>query len=235
MGKWIVGFGLGAGVIVAMLLWHPHVVISYLSKRYPDVLFSVPTPAKVVALSIDDAPSADTDRILETLRANDAKATFFVIGGNVVKHPAKLERIAAAGHELGNHLYADRTSADLSREEFARELAATDTLIRKYQTPRWFRPGSGWFTDEMLATAKQSGYRCALGSVYPFDPQLPWAWYLKRYVLYAVRPGAIIVLHDDKGRGARTADVLAEVLPALRAEGYRVVTISDLVAAKNLH
>ena len=230
MGKWIAGLGLVAGAIVAMLLWHPHVMISHLSKRYPDVLFFVPTRAKVVALSIDDAPSVETYRILDVLRVNDAKATFFIIGGNAVDHPAMLERIATAGHELGNHLLADRTSADLSPEEFTRELAATDTIIRTYQTPRWFRPGSGWVNDEMLASAKAMGYRCALGSVYPFDPHLPWTWYLKRFVLYAVRPGAIIVLHDDKGRGARTADVLADVLPALRAEGYSVVPISELVA-----
>lgn len=230
IGKWIAGTGLGLSAILTAVVWHPYVAVLPLSRRYRDVLFFVPTEEKVVALSIDDGPSAATDQILATLRANDAKATFFIIGRNAAQRPDAIERIDSSGHEIGNHLFTDRVSARLSKSDFARELAATDSIIRKYQVPRWFRPGSGWYTESMLTTAKHFGYQCVLGSVYPFDPQVPWTWYTRRAILHALRPGAIIVLHDGEERGVRTAKVLAELLPSLRKLGYRIVSVGDLVA-----
>jgi peptidoglycan-N-acetylglucosamine deacetylase len=78
---------------------------------------------------------------------------------------------------------------------------------------------------------QRHGYRCVLGSVYPFDATIPSAAWATGYILRNVRPGAIVVLHDGGGRGRRTARVLAEVLPELRRRGYRVVSLSELVAA----
>jgi peptidoglycan/xylan/chitin deacetylase (PgdA/CDA1 family) len=229
IGAWVAGIGVVVIVAVTALLWHPSVVVGALSRRDPDVLYFAQTNSKTVALSIDDAPSAHTDLILATLREHGVKATFFVIGANAAKDPAALARIVAAGHELGNHLYTDRASARLSSAEFLRELTATDSIIRQYQTPRWFRPGSGWYTSSMLDAAKQMGYRCALGSVYPLDPHVPWPWYVKQVIRRAVRAGAVIILHDGETRGVRTTKVLSDVLPALRAAGYSVVSIGELV------
>jgi peptidoglycan/xylan/chitin deacetylase (PgdA/CDA1 family) len=229
IAAWVAGIGVVVIAAVTTLLWNPYVVVGPLSRRDPAVLYFAHTNSKTVALSIDDAPSSNTDRILATLREHGAKATFFIIGSNAVKDPAALRRIVAAGHELGNHLYTDRASARLSAAEFLRELAATDSIIRQYQTPRWFRPGSGWYTSSMLDAAKQMGYRCALGSVYPLDPHVPWPWYVKQVIRHAARPGAVIILHDGETRGARTTKVLSDVLPALRVAGYGVVSIGELV------
>jgi peptidoglycan/xylan/chitin deacetylase (PgdA/CDA1 family) len=83
----------------------------------------------------------------------------------------------------------------------------------------------------MVATMGRQGYRCALGSVYPYDATIGSARFSSWHILRNVRPGAIIVLHDGGLRGRRTAQVLRQVLPELRRRGYRVVTLSELVTA----
>jgi peptidoglycan/xylan/chitin deacetylase (PgdA/CDA1 family) len=83
----------------------------------------------------------------------------------------------------------------------------------------------------MIAVMRRHGYRCVLGSVYPFDAALPWASFAAHFVRQHARPGAVVVLHDGGARGKRTARVLRDVLPELRRQGYRVVSLTELVAA----
>lgn len=195
------------------------------------VHFAVPTAQRVVALSIDDGPSSATDELLDVLAANDAHATFFVIGEHVTEAPAATRRIVRAGHELGHHMMADEPSIRLSADQFRAEFARMDTILAGYGGATLFRPGSGWFNDRMVDEASQRGYRLVLGSVYSFDAQLPFADFHAWFVLRSVRPGSIIVLHEGERRGARTARVLREVLPELRRRGYRIVTVSELLAS----
>jgi peptidoglycan/xylan/chitin deacetylase (PgdA/CDA1 family) len=104
------------------------------------------------------------------------------------------------------------------------------TVLRRFGPVRWLRPGSAWYTAAMLAIVEQEGCRCALGSVYPYDAHVPSARLSAAFILAHVRPGAVIVLHEGGGRGRRTLRVLRRVLPALHARGYRVVSLSELVA-----
>jgi peptidoglycan/xylan/chitin deacetylase (PgdA/CDA1 family) len=84
----------------------------------------------------------------------------------------------------------------------------------------------------MLGTIQRAGYQCALGSVYPYDPQLRSAPIASAYILANVQPGAIVVLHERDARGPRTVATLERVLPVLRARGYRFVTLSELAPRK---
>jgi peptidoglycan/xylan/chitin deacetylase (PgdA/CDA1 family) len=214
---------LGSAAIVA-----PAVVVEWKRSESPDVLFYVPTDEPVVALSIDDGPSAATPEILEVLAENDAQATFFVIGENVRAHPELARRMVAEGHELGHHMMADEPSIDLSPDVFRAQLAEMDGILAGFGGSRVFRPGSGWYDERMIADAEDLGYRTVLGSVYPFDAQVPFpsvsGWYMRQIV----GPGSIMILHDGPERGPRTADVLRSLLPELRARGMRVVTVSAL-------
>ncbi|MEX2283412.1 MAG: hypothetical protein WEE89_13095 [Gemmatimonadota bacterium] len=81
----------------------------------------------------------------------------------------------------------------------------------------------------MVRVAAERGYRTVLGSVYPFDAQIPLPRFLSWYILQTVRPGGIIILHDGPERGPRTAEVLRRVLPALSSRGYQVVSLSELL------
>ncbi|KAL2821694.1 hypothetical protein BJX63DRAFT_224100 [Aspergillus granulosus] len=91
---------------------------------------------------------------------------------------------------------------------------------------RYFRPGSGFFTERMRALVQRDGFRLVLGSVYPHDPQISVPWVNAAHVLSMVRPGSIIIVHD---RRPWTAPMLRIVLPELKRRGYRVGTVSDLL------
>jgi peptidoglycan/xylan/chitin deacetylase (PgdA/CDA1 family) len=192
-------------------------------------LYSVSTPERVVALTLDDGPdSVHTPEILDLLRANGARATFFLISGRVPGNERLVEEIVADGNEIGNHLTRDEPSYRLTHEEFAAAAREAGTVLGRFGTVRWLRPASGWYTSAMVAAMEQQGYRCALGSIYPYDAQISSASLSAGYIMANVRPGSIIILHEGGDRGRRTVEVLRRVLPALKKRGYRVVSLSEL-------
>ena len=81
----------------------PRPLVRYFQHRWPDVLWRVRTTSKVVALTIDDGPSAYTAALMEILKANDAAATFFIIGSQVAGREKTLKELVKYGNELGNH------------------------------------------------------------------------------------------------------------------------------------
>jgi peptidoglycan/xylan/chitin deacetylase (PgdA/CDA1 family) len=194
------------------------------------VVYFVETDEPVVALTIDDGPdSISTAKILDVLRQNQAHATFFLITGNIPGNEKVIHRALEEGHEIANHLTSDTPSILLRSNEFERRLLKAKEDLSRFSKTRWFRPGSGWYTKKMLSIIHKHGYECALGSVYPLDPQIPFSWFSTRYVLWKVKPGSVIVLHDVGARGERTAVSLGKILPELNRRGLRVVTLSELV------
>ncbi|MGH7578549.1 MAG: chitin deacetylase family protein [Gemmatimonadales bacterium] len=228
-----IGLVLVCGVLVAggAVLWTaPGWLIGVLARRYPGCLYQVPAEARLVALTIDDGPDpVSTPLILTELRRHGARATFFLISGRLRGQESVMRRLVADGHEIGNHLTRDRPSIRLSPGEFEADLLQADRELARWGPVAWVRPASGWYSQAMIRVMRQHGYRCALGSVYPFDVTLPSVSLGARFILRNVRPGAIVILHDAGARGRRTARVLARVLPELRRRGYRVVSLSELV------
>lgn len=212
----------------------PQPLIRYLQRRWPDVLFHHPTAEKVVALTIDDAPSSHTTAILDVLNANNATATFFVIGSQVPEYISTLGNLVSSGNELANHAMHDEPSRGLSNAVLAEQMQSVQELIQDaYRSagangPKswFFRPGSGFFSSRMRALVSSMGYRLVLGDVYPHDPQVPFSGLNARHILSMVRPGSIIVCHD---RRDWTVPMLQVVLPELRRRGYRIFTVSDLL------
>lgn len=213
----------------------PNFLIRYFARRWSDVLWHVPLPAgkKIVALTIDDAPSGFTEEILSVLAENDAKATFFVIGGQVGGREDVLRDVVAGGNELGNHAMHDEPSRSLKPETLAAEMREVEGYINSTYTSihlshprRYFRPGSGFFSTRMREQLKRMGYRMVLGSVYPHDPQISWPEVNAKHVLSMAKPGSIIVCHD---RRSWTAPMLRKVLPELKRRGYTVTTVTGLL------
>jgi peptidoglycan-N-acetylglucosamine deacetylase len=221
---------LGAGVVVGGTpLW----LLDWMAGRYPGCLYRISTADPVVALTLDDGPDpATTPLILDALRRYRARATFFLITDRVESREQLVRRIVAEGHEIGNHFTQDRPSIQLTADEFAEDLERADRELTPYGPVRWARPGAGWYSQAMIATMERMGYRCALGSVYPYDASIPSVRFAGWHIRRNVRPGAILVLHDGGARGMRTVRVLQSVLPWLERQGYRVVTLSELVSAQ---
>lgn len=232
----LVGWGvLGAAVlgVGAVISGPPSWLFGWLETLHRGCLYRVRLQAPLVALTLDDGPDWDTTPlILAELRRHGARATFFLIAGRVQGRERLVHQLVAEGHEVGNHFMRDRPSILLGAEPFARDLEQAHRVLAAYGSLRWARPGSGWYSRTMIATMAQRGYRCVLGSVYPYDATIPWASFSRWHILRNVRPGAILVLHDGGTRGRRTARVLRAVLPELHRRGFQVVSMSELTAAQ---
>jgi peptidoglycan-N-acetylglucosamine deacetylase len=233
----LVGWGaLGAAVMGAgaLLCGPPTWLFDWLAAHHRGCLYRIPLQAPLVALTLDDGPdAATTPQILAELQRHGARATFFLIAERVQGGGQLAHQLVAEGHELGNHFTRDRPSIQLSAGDFARDLAQAHRVLAPYGPVRWARPGAGWYSQTMIATMARQGYRCALGSVYPYDATIRSATFSSWHILRNVRPGAILVLHDGGARGRRTARVLRTVLPELYRRGFRVVTLSELASASS--
>jgi len=228
--RWLLAVALLALVAAAIAFWQPDLAVRTVAMLEPDILYRVDTGRRLVALTIDDGPSAFTPEILALLAAHDARATFFAIGERARARPDLLAAIRAAGHEVGNHMLKDRPTVFFGVDRFEQELALTERILGLEGTGKVFRPPSSWIRGPQLAVLARRGYRCVLGSVYPHDTKHRSAALSAWFVLRRVRPGSIVILHEG-GPGRRAVvPVLRRVLPELKARGYEVVTVSELLA-----
>jgi peptidoglycan/xylan/chitin deacetylase (PgdA/CDA1 family) len=212
----------------------PTPLIRYFQQKWPDVLWHVNTSAKIIALTIDDAPSAYTAEIMDILKENDAHATFFVIGGHVPGREDVLTELVKKGHELGNHAMHDEPSVKLADSELIHQIDAVDGMINTAYAsagvdthpPRYFRPGSGFFSKRMRARIDMLRYRIVLGDIYPHDPQIPYWRVNSAHILSMLKPGGIIICHD---RRSWTVPMLRKVIPEMKRRGYQITTVSGLI------
>ncbi|KAH6630664.1 carbohydrate esterase family 4 protein [Chaetomium sp. MPI-SDFR-AT-0129] len=217
----------------------PSPLLRYLSHRWTDVLFRLwlPPTKPLIALTIDDAPSDHTPAILAALAAGGARATFFVIGAQAEGREAVLREIVRQGHELANHGMRDEPARGLGSEELEEQIKRTQEVIdaayvAEGRTPppvgrgRYYRPGSGFFSERIRGVARKLGYRVVLGSIYPHDAQVAWWRVNARHVLSMLHRGGIIICHD---RRSWTEPMLRRVLPEMRRRGYQAVTLTELL------
>lgn len=222
-----------------------------LSNRYPASLIHIPTTKPILALTIDDTPSKSTSAILEILCANDVHATFFVIGSYVDGREDVLRELVRQGNELANHAMHDEPSWKLEIPELRQQILQTQgktegiyhavfQLVESSSTiktstalplktpppPRYFRPGSGFFTSRMLSLLQSLSFRLVLGSIYPHDAQISLPWLNAWHILRGVRAGGIIICHDRPW----TPEMLRRVLPELHRRGFRVGSVSEALA-----
>lgn len=223
-------------VLPAYIIYKPPgILVNYFQRRFPDVLFHINTSRKIVALTIDDAPSAYTEQILDVLKANNAHATFFLIGDQIPGRENIIDSIVRQGHEIGNHAMHDEPSLNLPSSTLSDEIAEVDALITQSyrtvgaaRTARYFRPGSGIFSQRVLDVAAKLGYTTILGSIYPHDPFIGYWGVNAWHILSMLRPGAVVICHD---RRSWTVPMLRKIVPEMRRRGYEVVTVSGLLEA----
>lgn len=211
----------------------PAFLIRYLQRRWPDVLWHVSKSSNIIALTIDDGPSEYTNEIMQILKSNDASATFFIIGSQVAGQEKTLQDLIRNGNELGNHAMHDEPSRSLSDAILVDEIQSVEVMLNKTYAavdaeppPKYFRPGSGFFSERMRKVLGRLGYRLVLGSIYPHDPQIPFWRVNANHILSMLQPGGIIICHD---RRSWTVPMLRKVLPEVRRRGYRIVTVTELI------
>jgi peptidoglycan/xylan/chitin deacetylase (PgdA/CDA1 family) len=194
---------------------------------------------RALALTFDDGPSRWTPTVLDLLAGHEARATFFVVGRHVEERPELVERMVHEGHEVGNHTYdhvdpAHERDDSLLRDQIRRTTAAIRSAGGE---ARLMRPPYGKDACRIARLAREEGLDAtALWSVEAWDWADPSAEEIVGHILRGAAPGAIVVLHDgappgEPGDRAETVAALGTILPALRHDGYELLTVSELLAA----
>ncbi|HZA11691.1 polysaccharide deacetylase family protein [Mycobacterium sp.] len=187
---------------------------------------------KCVALTFDDGPSPYTDRLLQILKDNGAKATFFLIGNKVAANPAGAKRIVDAGMEVGNHTWEHPNMTTVPPEAIGSQISKANDAIKAAtgQTPKLLRTAGGLINDNVLAAAKQQGMADINWDVIPFDWINDSNTAATTYMLKSqIKPGAVVLFHDTY---SSTVDVVYQFMPVLKANGYNVVTVSQLLGPR---
>jgi peptidoglycan/xylan/chitin deacetylase (PgdA/CDA1 family) len=188
--------------------------------------------AHQVALTFDDGPDpARTPALLDALAELDVKATFFLVGSGVDANPDLARRIVAEGHEIGNHTYTHRYLPLANSRSVARELAATDRAIAATTgvVPKLVRPPYGGRTPFNVRTFARAAKRLVLWDVNSFDWRGAPADEVVARVLDRTRDGSIILMHEARDGGEVTVAAVRQLVPALRARGFALVTVSGAI------
>ncbi|GIH70705.1 polysaccharide deacetylase family protein [Sphaerimonospora thailandensis] len=183
---------------------------------------------KCVALTFDDGPGEQTDKVLDVLAAHHARATFFMLGEMITEGTREfVRRMVSEGHELGNHSWDHASLAGLSPEALKRELGRTQDIVRQVAGVRMsvMRPPYGATNHEVAAVTKQEGLAQILWAVDTLD------WRDRNASVVAKRcgdakPGDIVLMHDIH---PTTVQALPHLLDALDHKGFTYVTVSELL------
>lgn len=184
---------------------------------------------KVIALTFDDGPGEATTTILDLLDSHDAKATFFLLGGEIAERPEVVRRIASEAHELGNHTFTHPRLETLSPAELEHELHSTSAAIEQVcgTRPRLFRPPYGLDGLTAVPIAAELGMTTVRWTANPRDWEEKGAQLVADGIMAGARPGAVLVLHDGGPGREATIEALEATVPRLRADGYSFVTLSE--------
>jgi peptidoglycan-N-acetylglucosamine deacetylase len=207
------------------------------SAAEPVAVWAGPTDAKAVALTFDDGPSpVYTPQIMALFKLYQAHGTFFVTGHRVEQYPGLVQDLIKGGHEVGNHSFSHPRLTKIAQVSRAQELEHTAVdldLLGCPQSERLFRPPYSAFDDRLKAYLANT-HRClVLWSIDSGDWRGLAAPAIIKNVLSRVRNGSIIIFHDnnedDRADRHPTVEALKTILPALKAAGYRMVTVSELL------
>ncbi|MDO4373866.1 MAG: polysaccharide deacetylase family protein [Clostridia bacterium] len=180
----------------------------------------------VIALTFDDGPYPKvTGHILDVLEKNGVCATFFVLGSRIEGHEDMLTRMDELGCEIGNHSFSHADLTRLSKANCQRELSDTDAEIRRVtgHEASVVRPPYGYYNKTVMSAA---GRPLILWTVDTNDWRGKAPGEIADYVIQQAKEGSVILMHDQQ---TQTADAMEMIIPTLIEEGFRFVTVSELI------
>ncbi|WP_299343920.1 polysaccharide deacetylase family protein [uncultured Pseudoxanthomonas sp.] len=223
---WRDGWTIG---LPAMMATHLSVVWSTLYPRatlFCPALSRLPTAERVVWLTIDDGPSADTPAMLDLLDRHRAQATFFLVGERAAAHPAVVQAIRDRGHGIGNHsaTHPDTRFWRLGPGALEDEIGRNQSILTAItgHTPRWYRSVVGMTNPFVGLPLKRHGLARVAWSARGFDGVNCRPDQVLARITRDIHPGAIVLLHEGAAHGHNVA-ILAQLLAWLDAQGYRTV------------
>lgn len=197
-------------------------------------VYSVECTEKKVAITFDCAWGAsDIPSILDTLKKENVKATFFVVGQWAEKYPDSIKAIHEAGHDLGNHSYSHLRMGAIDMNRIRSEISKCTDVIKELTgvTMDLFRAPYGDYSNNVVSIAREQGYYTIQWDVDSLDwkPGISKQEIMDR-ILRKIRPGSIILFHNDT---PHTAELLPTIISTIRSAGYEFVPVSKLILREN--
>ncbi|GGF12721.1 polysaccharide deacetylase family protein [Hymenobacter cavernae] len=199
-------------------------------RLFSDCLWTMPATSQTLYLTFDDGPiPEETPFVLETLAAYQAKATFFCVGDNVVRHPAVARQVLAAGHRLANHTFHHVSGWSRSRASYLAEVnecqQALDALRPAPDLRPLMRPPYGRITRPLVRELKPS-YQVVMWDTLTCDYDRSFApEECLRAALHYTRPGSIVVFHDSLKASRNMRYVLPRYLAHYAGLGYQFASL----------
>ncbi|MFG1374665.1 polysaccharide deacetylase family protein [Xanthobacter oligotrophicus] len=198
-------------------------------KNYTYKSFNV--DGNYIAMTFDDGPNPETTpQLLAILKERGIKATFFVLGNMVAKHPEVLKMISDEGHEIGNHSWSHPQLTRISQAAVEKELGNTSEAIFQVtgKRPMYLRPPYGSMKPTLRAMIEEKyGLTTVNWAVDPNDWKFRDSQKVHDAIIAQVTPGAIVLSHDIY---PTTVAAMPRILDELIAKGYKFGTISELIA-----
>ncbi|UUO14353.1 polysaccharide deacetylase family protein [Dolichospermum heterosporum] len=191
----------------------------------------LPPGKKVIALTFDDGPwPSSTAKVLDILKKNNIKGTFFVVGQNVKNYPDLTKRVVTDGHIIANHTW-HHWYHHMNAQTAAYEVANTTDIIYKTTGIKTslFRPPGGNMRNGVAAYAKSNKYAVIMWSSDSMDYSRPGVPRLINNIFREAKPGGIVLMHDGGGDRSHTVKALPEIISKFRKQGYEFVTVPELL------
>lgn len=192
---------------------------------------------KVIALTFDDGPWPEyTAQILDILKKNQVKGTFFVVGQMLQNYPNLGKQIVDEGHTIANHTW-HHWYHYFNKQAAAFEIDRTSNLIYKTTGVKTtlFRPPGGKLHNGLAAYARSKNYTVVMWSADSIDYRRPSPPILVNRVIGQSAPGGIVLMHDGGGNRSNTVAALPMMIKRYRDKGYRFVTVPELLEIKEKH
>ncbi len=232
------------GCYAAFILW-----ILYFIPRYEALglgpqqgtIRTVMFPFRAVALTFDDGPSPEwTPRVLDVLRKHQVKATFFMVGEAVERHPDIVRRIAKEGHTVGSHSWSHRIMPLLDAKTLGFEIDRASEALEKALgfKSMYFRPPWGMYNRRVLDELRARGYLTVLWSRSSQDWRNPGVDEIVRFSTHNPKLGELVLMHDGGNypnalnmSRDQTVQALDRLIPALERQGFQFKTVDEMVRA----
>lgn len=207
--------------------------ISVFSSNEPSAIYSVPTKEKKIALTFDISwGEIRTLPILEVLQNEGVKkATFFLSGPWSRDHVEIVKKIKEMGYEIGSHGHKHQNYSQLSDQEIREQILQAERILQGItgEKPTLIRTPNGDFDKRVLRIANELGYHVIQWDTDSLDWKNPGVDHIINRVLTRVHPGDIILMHaSDSCKQTHLA--LPTIIRELRKQGYRFVTVSELIS-----
>lgn len=219
------------GVIGLFAISALYIQVAELISAGPIAIAGTRTERKVVALTFDHSwGNKFTPSILDTLKANNTKVTFFIMGPWAQKYQDVAKRMAADGHEIASHGYRHQNYGDMTREWVKEDIEKSHALIKEITgvDAKLIRPPNGHYNQQSLKVTEELGYKTIIWNIDSLDWKNPGRDVIIERVMKRLKPGGIILMHASD-TPVQTAEALPILLEKIKAQGYEIVTVSQLL------